>query len=140
CSYSYSSNPYPSTFPPLIAPSPPTTPLFPYTPLFRSNDGNSLSAIAHRLIAPRTRLILFVFIFFYLLLLAGEEQEIEEDEHEEDQPGAGRDQPVRDGRQGIAVVRSEERRVGKEWSGWWGWCNEWRKGGRIGVRGVRVRA
>jgi len=35
------------------------------------NDGNSLSAIAHRLIAPRTRLILFVFIFFYLLLLAG---------------------------------------------------------------------
>ena len=35
------------------------------------NDGNSLSAIAHRLIAPRTRLILFVFIFFYLLLVAG---------------------------------------------------------------------
>ncbi len=35
------------------------------------NDGNSLSAIAHRLIAPRTRLILFLFIFFYLLLLAG---------------------------------------------------------------------
>src|SRR5574337_1616476 len=35
------------------------------------NDGNSLSAIAHRLIAPRTRLILFVFIFFYLMLLAG---------------------------------------------------------------------
>jgi len=35
------------------------------------NDGNSLSAIAHKLIAPRTRLILFVFIFFYLLLLAG---------------------------------------------------------------------
>ncbi len=35
------------------------------------NDGHSLSAIAHRLIAPRTRLILFVFIFFYLLLLAG---------------------------------------------------------------------
>src|SRR3989442_4194915 len=35
------------------------------------NGGNSLSAIAHRLIAPRTRLILFVFIFFYLLLLAG---------------------------------------------------------------------
>ncbi|PYP72983.1 MAG: hypothetical protein DMD36_00945, partial [Gemmatimonadetes bacterium] len=29
------------------------------------------SAIAHRLIAPRTRLILFLFIFFYLLLLAG---------------------------------------------------------------------
>src|SRR5690349_2675713 len=35
------------------------------------NDGNSLSAVAHRLIAPRTRVILFVFIFFYLLLLAG---------------------------------------------------------------------
>jgi carbon starvation protein len=35
------------------------------------NDGNSLSAIAHRLIAPRTRAILFVFIFFYLLLIAG---------------------------------------------------------------------
>jgi len=35
------------------------------------NDGNSLSAIAHRLIAPRARMILFVFIFFYLLLLAG---------------------------------------------------------------------
>src|SRR5512143_512643 len=35
------------------------------------NDGNSLSAIAHRLIAPRTRTVLFVFIFFYLLLVAG---------------------------------------------------------------------
>src|SRR5918996_70729 len=35
------------------------------------NDGNSLSAIAHRLIAPRARSILFVFIFFYLLLVAG---------------------------------------------------------------------
>jgi len=35
------------------------------------NEGNSLSAIAHRLIAPRARIILFVFIFFYLLLLAG---------------------------------------------------------------------
>jgi carbon starvation protein len=35
------------------------------------NDGNSLSAIAHRLIAPRTRSILFVFIFFYLLLVGG---------------------------------------------------------------------
>jgi carbon starvation protein len=34
------------------------------------NDGNSLSAISHKLIAPRTRSILFVFIFFYLLLLA----------------------------------------------------------------------
>src|SRR5512138_233926 len=35
------------------------------------NDGNSLSAISHRLIAPRTRQILFTFIFFYLLLIAG---------------------------------------------------------------------
>jgi carbon starvation protein len=35
------------------------------------NDGNSLSAIAHKLIAPRTRTILFVFIFFYLMLLGG---------------------------------------------------------------------
>jgi len=35
------------------------------------NDGRSLSAIAHHLIAPRARTILFVFIFFYLLLLAG---------------------------------------------------------------------
>ncbi|MGZ5751646.1 MAG: carbon starvation CstA family protein [Usitatibacter sp.] len=35
------------------------------------NDGNSLSAISHKLIAPRTRTILFVFIFFHLMLLAG---------------------------------------------------------------------
>jgi carbon starvation protein len=35
------------------------------------NDGNSLSAISHRLISPRTRTMLFVFIFFYLMLLAG---------------------------------------------------------------------
>ncbi|HYN14152.1 MAG TPA: carbon starvation CstA family protein [Terriglobales bacterium] len=35
------------------------------------NDGSSLSAIAHKLVAPRARMILFVFIFFYLLLLAG---------------------------------------------------------------------
>jgi carbon starvation protein len=35
------------------------------------NDGNSLSAISYKLIAPRTRTILFVFIFFYLMLLAG---------------------------------------------------------------------
>jgi carbon starvation protein len=35
------------------------------------NDGNSISAIAHRLIAPRTRTILLIFIFFYLLLVAG---------------------------------------------------------------------
>lgn len=35
------------------------------------NEGNSLSAIAHQLIAPRTRKILLLFIFFYLLLVAG---------------------------------------------------------------------
>ena len=35
------------------------------------NDGNSLSSISHKLIAPRTRSILFIFIFFYLLLVAG---------------------------------------------------------------------
>src|SRR5574342_146308 len=35
------------------------------------NEGNSLSAVAHRLISPRTRSLLFLFIFFYLLLLAG---------------------------------------------------------------------
>jgi carbon starvation protein len=35
------------------------------------NEGNSLSAMAHRLVAPRTRRIMFVFIFFYLLLIAG---------------------------------------------------------------------
>src|SRR5262252_10687092 len=35
------------------------------------NDGNSLSATAHRLIARRTRQILLLFIFFYLLLVAG---------------------------------------------------------------------
>lgn len=35
------------------------------------NEGNSLSAIAHRLVSPRARSILFVFIFFYLLLVAG---------------------------------------------------------------------
>src|SRR6266487_5582266 len=35
------------------------------------NDGNSLSAIAHRLISPRTRQIMFLFIFFYLILVAG---------------------------------------------------------------------
>jgi carbon starvation protein len=35
------------------------------------NEGNSMSAIAHKLIAPRTRTTLFVFIFFYLLLIAG---------------------------------------------------------------------
>jgi carbon starvation protein len=35
------------------------------------NEGNSLSAIAHKLISPRTRTVLFLFIFFYLLLVAG---------------------------------------------------------------------
>src|SRR5207249_368780 len=35
------------------------------------NEGNSLSAIAHRLVSPRTRTVLFLFIFFYLLLVAG---------------------------------------------------------------------
>src|SRR5512134_4181640 len=35
------------------------------------NDGNSLSAVSHKLIAPRTRSILFTFIFFYLMLVAG---------------------------------------------------------------------
>ena len=35
------------------------------------NEGNSLSAVAHRLISPRTRTVLFLFIFFYLLLVAG---------------------------------------------------------------------
>ncbi len=35
------------------------------------NDGNSVSATAHRLISPRTRTILLVFIFFYLVLVAG---------------------------------------------------------------------
>jgi len=35
------------------------------------NEGNSLSAVAHRLVSPRTRAVLFVFIFFYLLLVAG---------------------------------------------------------------------
>ena len=35
------------------------------------NDCNSLSAIAHKLVSPRTRTVLFVFIFFYLLLVAG---------------------------------------------------------------------
>ena len=35
------------------------------------NDGNSLSAVAHKLVSPRTRTILFLFIFFYLLLVGG---------------------------------------------------------------------
>ncbi len=35
------------------------------------NEGNSLSAVAHRLISSRTRRMLFLFIFFYLLLIAG---------------------------------------------------------------------
>src|SRR5262245_56785294 len=32
------------------------------------NEGNSLSAIAHRLVSPRSRTVLFAFIFFYLLV------------------------------------------------------------------------
>jgi carbon starvation protein len=32
------------------------------------NEGNSLSGIAHRLVSPRSRTILFMFIFFYLLI------------------------------------------------------------------------
>ena len=35
------------------------------------NDGNSMSAVSHKLISPRTRPILFTFIFFYLMLVAG---------------------------------------------------------------------
>jgi carbon starvation protein len=35
------------------------------------NEGNSLSAVAHRLISPRTRTVLLLFIFFYLLLVTG---------------------------------------------------------------------
>lgn len=35
------------------------------------NEGNSLSAVAHRLVSPRARTVLFLFIFFYLLLVAG---------------------------------------------------------------------
>lgn len=34
------------------------------------NEGNSLSAIAHNLIAPRTRKLLLVFIFFYVMVVA----------------------------------------------------------------------
>jgi carbon starvation protein len=32
------------------------------------NEGNSLSAIAHRLVSPRSRTVLLMFIFFYLLI------------------------------------------------------------------------
>src|SRR6266849_2102022 len=32
------------------------------------NEGNSLSAVAHKLISPRSRTVLFAFIFFYLLV------------------------------------------------------------------------
>jgi carbon starvation protein len=35
------------------------------------NDGNSMSAVAHRLLAPRARQIMFLFVFFYLLLIGG---------------------------------------------------------------------
>jgi carbon starvation protein len=34
-------------------------------------DGDSLSAIAHKLISPQTRTILLIFIFFYLLMVVG---------------------------------------------------------------------
>jgi carbon starvation protein len=34
-------------------------------------DGDSLTAIAHKLISPRTRTILLIFIFVYLLAIAG---------------------------------------------------------------------
>jgi carbon starvation protein len=34
-------------------------------------DGDSITAIAHRLISPRTRSILLIFIFFYLLMIVG---------------------------------------------------------------------
>ncbi len=35
------------------------------------NEGNSLSAIAHKLVSSRTRTVLLLFIFFYLLLVTG---------------------------------------------------------------------
>src|SRR5256884_9990290 len=35
------------------------------------NDGNSLSAIAHRLVSPRDRPIPFRFLFFYPFALTG---------------------------------------------------------------------
>src|SRR5215510_8397 len=35
------------------------------------NEGNSLSAIAHRLVSSRTRTVLLLFIFFYLMLVTG---------------------------------------------------------------------
>src|SRR5437879_13273139 len=35
------------------------------------NEGNSLSAIAHRPVSPRSRTILFGSIFYYLLLVGG---------------------------------------------------------------------
>jgi len=34
-------------------------------------DGDSITAIAHRLISPKTRSILLIFIFFYLLMIVG---------------------------------------------------------------------
>jgi len=34
-------------------------------------DGDSISALAHRLISPRARNLLLLFLFFYLLLIAG---------------------------------------------------------------------
>lgn len=43
-----------------------------YTAMMMSvrKEGDSLTAIAHRLISPNTRTILVIFIFFYLLVLA----------------------------------------------------------------------
>ncbi len=34
-------------------------------------DGDSISALAHRLVSPRARNLLLLFLFFYLLLIAG---------------------------------------------------------------------
>lgn len=44
-----------------------------YTAIMMSvrNDGASMSAVAHRLLAPRARTIMFLFVFFYLLLIGG---------------------------------------------------------------------
>ncbi len=34
-------------------------------------DGDSITAIAHKLVSPRTRTVLLIFIFFYLLMVVG---------------------------------------------------------------------
>jgi len=34
-------------------------------------DGDSITAIAHRLVSPRTRVVLLAFLFFYLLMIVG---------------------------------------------------------------------